>query len=326
MTDTPTVPGKGWYVAAGAIAVTTVFAIVALIAWFVLTLDRGEQFLGPGRHTAAFDKPGTYLVWNDYRTVFHGRSYDETETLPSGVQITVRELDSGNALAVSASLGASSNLGDTARNSVAQFEIARPGRYEIIVEGDFPQRVFSASREFLFGLIALIFGAIGLLFAGFGAAIGILCWVFIKREEAREAIARAAAPAGVHRPAGTHLAAGMHPPAGAPSRTDTSTQSLKDITRIVYILQLASLAVGVTFIAAVIVNYVKRKDVEGTWLESHFRWQIRTFWYCLLWTCIGLATAVLVIGFFVLMATLVWMLYRAIKGLLNLEENKPMAD
>ncbi len=306
--EAPAVPGNGWYVAAGAVAVATVVAVVALIAWFVLSMDRGSQFIGPGRHTVTFDKPGSYRVWNDYRTVFEGRSYDESEKLPSAARVTVLEAEGGTALAVSPSLNVSSSLGNSSRNSVAKFEVTRPGRYEIIIEGDFPQRVFSASRGFLFGLFAVIFGAIGLLFAGFSVAIGLLCWVFIKREAARDAVARAQTPAGV------------------PASADAATKLLKDIARIVYILQLSSLAVGITFFAAVIINYLKRKDVEGTWLESHFRWQIRTFWWCLLWACVGLATAVIIIGFFVLMATVIWMLYRAIKGLTNLEEGKPMPE
>jgi uncharacterized membrane protein len=186
--------------------------------------------------------------------------------------------------------------------------VMRPGRYEVIVEGDFAPRVFSVGREFLFGLFAVIFGAIGLLFAGFGVAAGLVCWTFIKREAARESAAGAAASAGVHSPAGA------------------ATQSLKNITRVVYVLQLMSLLVGVTFIAAVVINYVSRKDAEGTWLASHFRWQIRTFWWCLLWVCAGIATLVIVVGFFVLMAATIWMLYRAIKGLINLEEGKPMTD
>ncbi len=319
MTDMPTAiaapglgPGKGWYAAAGAVAVATVAAVVALVAWFVLTLDQGEQFIGPGRHTATFTTPGSYIVWNDYRTVFGGRSYDESEKLPSGVQVTVRDADGGQPLAVSPSLNMSSDMGKASRRSIASFEIKHPGRYEIVVDGDFPARVFSASKDFLFSLLAVIFGALALLFLGFGVAIGILCWVFIKREAAR-------APA-----TGATRAVGATAPAGAPVGLDADTKANKDITRIVYILQLVSLAAGITFIAAVILNYVKRKDVEGTWLESHFRWQIRTFWYCLLWTFVGLATLLILIGFFVLIANVIWMLYRAIKGLSHLEENKPM--
>ena len=47
---------------------------------------------------------------------------------------------------------------------------------------------------------------------------------------------------------------------------------------------------------AVILNYVKRSDVRGTFLDSHFRWQIRTFWFALLWAVIALLLALTVIG------------------------------
>lgn len=54
-----------------------------------------------------------------------------------------------------------------------------------------------------------------------------------------------------------------------------------------YALQAIGFFVGITYIVAIIINYVKRDDVKGTWLESHFRWQMRTFWFSLLWAIIG---------------------------------------
>ena len=147
-----------------------------------------------------------------------------------------------------------------------------------------------------------VFGAITVLFLCFGTGIAIAAWAFIQREQAREAAPRAA-------------------PAVAGDARETA---LKQLTMIVYVLQIASIIVGVTLIAAVIINYVKRKDVEGTWLESHFRWQIRTFWYSLLWFGVGLALLIVVVGLFVLMALAMWLLYRAIKGWLELEERRPM--
>ena len=101
--------------------------------------------------------------------------------------------------------------------------------------------------------------------------------------------------------------------------------SLKRLTAIVYGLQIAAFFVGITFIAGVIINYIKRKDVEGTWLESHFRWQMRTFWFGLLWSCIGVLLFVVIVGIPVLMATGVWVLYRAIKGWIELSEGKPLS-
>lgn len=81
---------------------------------------------------------------------------------------------------------------------------------------------------------------------------------------------------------------------------------------------------AVTSIVAIIMNYVKKDDVAGTFLESHFRWQIRTFWFALLWSVIGLLTAAFMVGWLVLVANAVWFIYRIVKGFLNLNDSKPM--
>jgi uncharacterized membrane protein len=82
--------------------------------------------------------------------------------------------------------------------------------------------------------------------------------------------------------------------------------------------------VGITLIIGVILNYIKREDVRGTWLESHFRWQIRTFWYSILWTVIGFLTAIVLIGYAVLFANAIWVIYRIIKGWIRLSEGMEM--
>ena len=101
-------------------------------------------------------------------------------------------------------------------------------------------------------------------------------------------------------------------------------QSLKTITTVVYVLQALSFFIGLTFIAAVIVNYIKKSEVEGTWLESHFLWQIRTFWFSVLWWIIGFALVFVFIGYLVLLANAVWVVYRIIKGWMSLSEGKEM--
>ncbi|MBI2312803.1 MAG: hypothetical protein HYU77_09910 [Betaproteobacteria bacterium] len=101
-------------------------------------------------------------------------------------------------------------------------------------------------------------------------------------------------------------------------------QSLKTLTTVVYGLQALGFLNGLTFIVAVVINYVKLDDVRGTWLESHFRWQIRTFWFGLLWGIIGWITMVILIGGAVLFANAVWVIYRIVKGWLNLNDGKPM--
>ncbi|MCU7844938.1 MAG: hypothetical protein KZQ93_13995 [Candidatus Thiodiazotropha sp. (ex Monitilora ramsayi)] len=99
-------------------------------------------------------------------------------------------------------------------------------------------------------------------------------------------------------------------------------RSLKTLTAVVYALQAASIFVGITFLIAIIVNYVKRSDVEGTYLASHFTWQIRTFWYGLLWGIAGFVLVFIVVGYFILLANTVWIIYRIGKGWLRLSDDK----
>jgi uncharacterized membrane protein len=104
----------------------------------------------------------------------------------------------------------------------------------------------------------------------------------------------------------------------------TDEKSLKTAATVVYALQAAGFFVGITWIAAVVIDYVKRDDAKGTWLESHYRWQIRTFWWGLLWAIIGSITVLLLVGWVVLAVTAIWIVYRIAKGWLYLSENRPL--
>lgn len=81
-------------------------------------------------------------------------------------------------------------------------------------------------------------------------------------------------------------------------------------------------------IIAVILNYVKRPEVRGTWLDSHYSWQIRTFWYALLWLAIGAVAFITVLGIPVAivlwLGTGIWVLYRIIRGWLALSSQKTL--
>ena len=102
--------------------------------------------------------------------------------------------------------------------------------------------------------------------------------------------------------------------------------SPKDIAQIVYLCQALSFFFGITAVVGVILNYLKRDEVKGTWLESHFTWQIRTFWIGLIASLIGFILIFVLIGFFILAATLVWTIYRVIKGYLLLDAEKPIEN
>ncbi len=119
-------------------------------------------------------------------------------------------------------------------------------------------------------------------------------------------------------------------------------QSLVTITHVIYGLHALSVLIGLTSAAtivgafvfglpsilAVILNYAKRREARGTMLESHFRWQIRTFWYAFLWSVVGALCFVTVIGIPLAVAIFVgaglWAAYRVIRGWLALNDRRPM--
>jgi uncharacterized membrane protein len=92
----------------------------------------------------------------------------------------------------------------------------------------------------------------------------------------------------------------------------------------VYILQALSFVLVVTSVIGLIINYIKDEDVRGSWLESHFRWQKRTFWYGLLWTVLGTLTTTLVIGWLVLGILTFWLIYRIARGWIYLVDGKQL--
>ncbi len=80
----------------------------------------------------------------------------------------------------------------------------------------------------------------------------------------------------------------------------------------------------ITAVLGIIINYVKDDDVKDSWLESHFQWQKNTFWYGLLWTVLGVLTTFLLIGYLVLAAVAIWLIYRIAKGWIYLVDGKEL--
>ena len=89
---------------------------------------------------------------------------------------------------------------------------------------------------------------------------------------------------------------------------------------------------GIVGIVGVIVAYVKRDEARGTWVASHLRWLIRTFWFSLIWAVVGwlvlLTLGLILIGipiaFLIWGATSIWVIYRVIRGYLLFKDNKPV--
>ena len=118
--------------------------------------------------------------------------------------------------------------------------------------------------------------------------------------------------------------------------------SVLSVAQLVYALHTLAIVIGIVgaatvigsfvgslpSIVAVILNYVKRGDARGTWVDSHYRWQIRTFWFALLWALIGWALVITIVGAIVggpiLIALTLWLMYRIGRGWLRLRDRQPM--
>jgi uncharacterized membrane protein len=122
--------------------------------------------------------------------------------------------------------------------------------------------------------------------------------------------------------------------------------SLVTITQVTYALHAFGLAVGAftastivgsfvfgwPSIIAVVINYVKRGEARGTWLESHFTWQIRTFWFAMLWACVigvlALLLAIILVGIAIWVIGIfllgIWAVYRIVSGWLRLQNRQAM--
>lgn len=106
--------------------------------------------------------------------------------------------------------------------------------------------------------------------------------------------------------------------------TRDDERKLNNLTLVVYILQGLSLFTGVPMLVGVIINYLKLDDSRGSWYESHFRWQIKTFWLGLLGTVLGYALLWILVGFAILGLTWLWCLYRVLRGFLAFNDGKPL--
>ena len=121
-----------------------------------------------------------------------------------------------------------------------------------------------------------------------------------------------------------------------------SLEGLRAWTHVIYALHAWSVIAGIVTpalvvtafllgwpsILAVIFNYIKRSDAQGTMYESHFRWQIRTFWFAVPWALAGLVlwlTLLLIpVAIVLWILTGVWVAYRVIRGWITLARNRPI--
>lgn len=95
--------------------------------------------------------------------------------------------------------------------------------------------------------------------------------------------------------------------------------------KIIYFLYLGGLIVGISALVGIVMAYVKRKEAAGTWLESHYQFQIATFWYGLLYMVVGVITSPFLIGWIVILWWMIWLIVRCVRGLDKLGRQEPIS-
>ncbi len=104
---------------------------------------------------------------------------------------------------------------------------------------------------------------------------------------------------------------------------------LKKLTQTVYFCQgisLIPITCGLGFIVGAVINYLKRDVVKGTQFESHFNWQMRTFWILAIAMLVGSLLSIILIGFLLIAVAIIWVIYRVVKGYLCFYEGKPIEN
>ncbi len=134
------------------------------------------------------------------------------------------------------------------------------------------------------------------------------------------------------------------------SMSTTAPRSLVGYNHLTYLLYIVSyLTAGLLWIVPIVMNYAKRHDADGTWLATHFDWQIKTFWYSIIWFVVGLVIIVFALGGLgvssfmaegnhiavgsvlfaafgglIIIFTVIWHFYRIARGWIALTDGRPV--
>lgn len=98
-----------------------------------------------------------------------------------------------------------------------------------------------------------------------------------------------------------------------------------DNVKLVYFLYLASLVIGISGLVGVVLAYLNRGK-SGGWVESHYTYQIRTFWIGLLYVLISLVLAMAIVGFILMIAVAIWFIVRVVIGLQKASTGQPVEN
>jgi hypothetical protein len=153
--------GSGTIITGVVLFVAGAFLIpAAILVPIALNQPKAQQFLAPGSIEVTAENPGRYYLWNDYQTIFNGRTYNSPEDLPAGLEITIMD-DRGERLTFISDGSTSSRGGSTSQKSIGYVEVAGPRGLTVVVSGEADPRVFSFARSNTMKIVGLVLGGMG---------------------------------------------------------------------------------------------------------------------------------------------------------------------
>jgi hypothetical protein len=154
--------------------------VIPFLMILPLFLNESEdtQFLVPGSRKVTVEKPGRYYLWNDYQTVYDGKWFGRSKSIPDGLEIVVTD-DAGTTLPFNSDTSTTSRSGSSYKRTIGYVEVEDPGELMISVSGESEERVFSFSQSTLPKVLMILAGGTASLLVAFlGFGIGI--WGLIK--------------------------------------------------------------------------------------------------------------------------------------------------
>jgi hypothetical protein len=179
-------PGIKKIITGGVIFFVGAFVIpLSFVLPLILHHEQESQFKAPGNTEITVTKPGRYYLWNDFRTIYDGKSYDRSENIPDGLDIRIQDAD-GHQLQFVSDGSISSSSSTSAKKSIGYVEVERAGKVTINVRGGSENRIFSFSQSGLLMMFGLVLGGAGLAIVVSAAGIGLIIWGIVTRARANQ--------------------------------------------------------------------------------------------------------------------------------------------
>ena len=115
------------------------------------------------------------------------------------------------------------------------------------------------------------------------------------------------------------------PPPQTPRQTDRWLEPGKTNVQVVYFLYIAGMFIGISALVGIVIAYINRGKAGG-WVETHYTWQIRTFWIGLLYSFVSVLLMIVGIGFLLVFAVAIWVIVRCVLGLQAANRDEPVRN